>query len=120
MALLLFCNGAEQANDYFSRASILAPENLTYAFAKLQSGYFIDHNQFDKAAAKLIQHLMSRYPSHPVVLNYAALLAYQQGHYARAISLWQLLLSKMPANSPTTVKIESMLKQAQQKNSTSD
>ncbi|MDP2715641.1 c-type cytochrome biogenesis protein CcmI [Rheinheimera sp.] len=99
----------EQAIDAFERALQLTPERspllLSYAQALILLG---DDNSLARAG-RAVARVLSREAQNSDALSLMALIAYEKGDMAEAITAWQMLLKQLPAEDPRYAAVQQRL-----------
>ncbi|PIJ51531.1 c-type cytochrome biogenesis protein CcmI [Erwinia sp. OLTSP20] len=105
-------NDAQTARQAFEKALRLQPENqqlrLNYVEVLVRS----PDPQDNREASGILQDMLQQDGNNIALLGLAAVNAYSQQQYVRAIKIWQQMLTLLPENDKQTAMIESSIEQA--------
>ena len=99
----------------FEKAVKLAPSR-TEIFSQLAEACYLSPDKNDQLlAAHYLQRALALAPQDPTALNLSALMLYHQGHYQKALAIWQNLLMQAPKDSDTAKALQAAIQQAEEK-----
>ena len=86
------------AQQALAEANKLRPQHMQTQLLYAQSLFF-QQRKLNGQAHALLTQVLKQQPDHPVAINFLAMDAYQQQHYAQAVSYWEKLLPLYAADS---------------------
>jgi len=98
----------QPAEEAFSQAYHLAPENREYAVHYAQILFFIDEG-LEQQAQSLVNAVLQKEPNHPAAINLLALDAVRHKNYSAADKYWRQLLTILPKESEDYSAVQAAL-----------
>lgn len=96
------------------KAHHLQPDNLLYSASLVEVNFFRQHGRLSSIDMQNLTAILKKEPDNVVALNLIALDAYHRHTYAKAVTIWQRLLTLFPAASDERQMLLKMIAKAQQ------